>query len=163
MCGYPVSPWDHPGPCTRVKDHVGCSLVQRRRSDWQRRTLRPGASPGWTCGVPPGRSRPVNGLNHVHGLASDMGDPVRHPPLKPFIGACVDSQWVHGTCLDPVQESKTTRVAPLPTGKGRTGNGACDDLELHLDGPGEFLLARAGQGTAWTMYLGWPQTRLVAQ
>ena len=38
-------------------------------------------------------------------------------PLKPFIGTCVDIQWVHGTCLDPVQESKTTWIVPLSTEK----------------------------------------------
>ena len=57
MCGYSVSPWDLLGPCTRVKDHVDCSLVHR---------------------------------------------------------------------------------------KGRAGNGACYDQELHLGGPVESLLAGAG-------------------
>ena len=79
-------------------------------------------------------------------------------PINLFIGTCVDIQWVHGTCLDPVQESKTTWVVPLSRGEGRTGNGAHYDQELHLGGPVESLLAGAGLWTAWTMYMGWPRT-----
>ena len=56
----------------------------------------------------------------------------------------MDIQRVHGTCLDPVQESKTTWIVPLSTGRGRTGNGAYYDQELHLGGPVESLLAGAG-------------------
>ena len=40
----------------------------RKRADCRRPIWRPGPSSGWTCGVPPGKSRPVNGLNHVPDL-----------------------------------------------------------------------------------------------